>query len=249
MEEKITTSKGLSPRSGEVQEIMGRAPHWTLRWGMLLIGVVFAGLAAGSWFFRYPDVLQAPCTVTPALLPEEIKAPLEAEITTVRVNSCADVCRGDTLCVLQDAKGNGIAVHTPLSGMAEADIRLLEGSMAKRGQTLFRITPARHSQKAMCVVKIPAGKAATVRNGMEVAVSLTEYPEESFGTVTCRIARISRIPDPDGTFAARADITLPLHTSKGRAITLTRPTNGTARIKLNNKRIFEKVFPISQNLQ
>jgi len=72
MEEKITTSKGLSPRSGEVQEIMGRAPHWTLRWGMLLIGVVFAGLAAGSWFFRYPDVLQAPCTVTPALLPEEI---------------------------------------------------------------------------------------------------------------------------------------------------------------------------------
>lgn len=50
-------------RSEEVQELMGQVPHWILRWGIILIGFLMAGLLTGSYFFKYPDVLNASITI------------------------------------------------------------------------------------------------------------------------------------------------------------------------------------------
>ncbi len=52
-------------RSEEVQELMGQVPPWILRWGIMLIGVLMAGLLTGSYFFRYPETLNAAVIVPP----------------------------------------------------------------------------------------------------------------------------------------------------------------------------------------
>ena len=50
--------KGLSARSEEVQEIMGRPPHWTLKWGLILLVMLVAALGALAYAVRYPEVVR-----------------------------------------------------------------------------------------------------------------------------------------------------------------------------------------------
>ena len=61
---KNLRSKAIELRSEEVQEVMSRIPPWILRRGITLLFVIIVLLLSGSWFFKYPDVIQAGITVT-----------------------------------------------------------------------------------------------------------------------------------------------------------------------------------------
>lgn len=51
-------------RSEEVQEILGHVPSWIIRWGITIIfGIIFA-LLAGSYFFKYPEIITSPIIIT-----------------------------------------------------------------------------------------------------------------------------------------------------------------------------------------
>jgi multidrug resistance efflux pump len=51
-------------RSEEVQEIIGHAPNWIVRWGITLIFFVFTVLITVSWFIKYPDIIKASVMIT-----------------------------------------------------------------------------------------------------------------------------------------------------------------------------------------
>lgn len=243
MEEKTIeiTDKGLSQRSEEVQEIMGPMPHWILRWGITLIAVVFIGLLAGSWFFRYPDVLQTSCTLTPTASSETIIAPASGTVTFLRDNSISTVQEGDTLCLIKDAAGLTHVLLAPHASTAEAAISLTEGSKVNHGQELFMLSPLRQSS-VLCLVQIPVDKIATVHVGQEAEVLLPQYPEEDFGAITGRIARISHFPDTNDLFTARIDFPCPITTSTRHPVRITYPMKGTVKIGLSNKRLIEKIL-------
>ena len=52
--------------SKEVQELMGRMPSWLIRNGIVMVILLLAVLLAGSWVYKYPDVIVAPVVVTAA---------------------------------------------------------------------------------------------------------------------------------------------------------------------------------------
>ncbi|MCX6222325.1 MAG: hypothetical protein NTZ69_15245 [Bacteroidia bacterium] len=52
--------------SKEVQDLMGRMPSWLIRNGIIMVILLLMMLVAGSWFFKYPDVITAPVVVTAA---------------------------------------------------------------------------------------------------------------------------------------------------------------------------------------
>jgi len=64
----------LETRSEEVQEIMGFIPNWLIRWGITVIFVTVLVLLIGSYFFKYPDILNATITVTSKNPPANIVA-------------------------------------------------------------------------------------------------------------------------------------------------------------------------------
>ena len=72
-------------RSNEVREILNRPPKWILRYGIVLIFIVLVGLLAGSWFFRYPEILTAPIVVSTENLPFDIVAKTSKRIDTLMV--------------------------------------------------------------------------------------------------------------------------------------------------------------------
>ena len=50
----------LDVRSEEVQEILGMIPHWIVRWGIALFFVIIFIFIAGSFFIKYPEIINAP---------------------------------------------------------------------------------------------------------------------------------------------------------------------------------------------
>jgi HlyD family secretion protein len=60
---KEEKADSIEIRSDEVQEIMGTPPKWIIRWGIVIIFLVVLVLLAGSFFYKYPDLINARVTI------------------------------------------------------------------------------------------------------------------------------------------------------------------------------------------
>ncbi|MDR0207422.1 MAG: HlyD family secretion protein [Bacteroidales bacterium] len=94
--------KEIELKSPAVQEILGRPPRWIIRWGISIIFIVVAGLIIGSYFFKYPDVIQATITVTTENLPAGVIAKTTGRIDSVFVSEKQFVQKGDMLAVIEN---------------------------------------------------------------------------------------------------------------------------------------------------
>jgi hypothetical protein len=54
----------ISLHSNEVHDLLGRVPSWIIRNGMIMVVIVLLILFAGSWMFKYPDIISAPVVVS-----------------------------------------------------------------------------------------------------------------------------------------------------------------------------------------
>ena len=100
--EPLFRDADLSLRSEEAREILGRPPRRIVRWGITVIFVVVAGLFIGSCFIKYPDVLQAPVTVTTEHLPAGVAARSSGKIDTLFVTEGEIVTEGAPIAVLEN---------------------------------------------------------------------------------------------------------------------------------------------------
>ena len=71
----------INLHSKEVQDILGRIPSWLIRNGIVMVLLIVMVLIAGSWFFKYPDVISAPVVVTadannPAIITGFVRLPM-----------------------------------------------------------------------------------------------------------------------------------------------------------------------------
>lgn len=89
-------------RSSEVQEILGRPPRRIVRWGISVIFLIIALLFAGSFFIKYPEILQAPVTVTTENLPAGVAARSSGKIDTLFLREQQHVEEGTLIGVLEN---------------------------------------------------------------------------------------------------------------------------------------------------
>lgn len=70
-------TKRFKQRSEAAQEIISRQPGFVERWALMLFLAILILLIAGTWFIRYPDIIEASAKLTADNAPKEI-VPLEA---------------------------------------------------------------------------------------------------------------------------------------------------------------------------
>ncbi|MDL2312666.1 HlyD family secretion protein [Bacteroidales bacterium OttesenSCG-928-B11] len=99
---KYDIPENIELRSEAVQEILGRPPKWIIRWGITVVFIIVAGLFIGSYFFKYPDVLQATITVTTENLPAGVAAKATGRIDTVFVCEKQSVKEGELLALIEN---------------------------------------------------------------------------------------------------------------------------------------------------
>jgi multidrug efflux pump subunit AcrA (membrane-fusion protein) len=72
-------------RSDEVQEIMGTPPKWIIRWGIVIIFLVVIILLAGSYFYKYPDLINARVTIVSENPPISVVARSDGKLDKIFV--------------------------------------------------------------------------------------------------------------------------------------------------------------------
>lgn len=98
MEEKPVK---IELRSDEYQEIVQQSPRWILRSGIVLILGILVLMLAGSYFFRYPDVINAPVVVLSENPPAYLAARTTARIDSLLVTDQESVKSDQIIAILE----------------------------------------------------------------------------------------------------------------------------------------------------
>ena len=89
-------------RSEEVQEVLGWVPPWILRAGITVLFMIVIILFIGSWFYKYPDIIEAPLVVTSYNPPVQVNARVNGTITQLLVTDKQSVKASDYLAVIEN---------------------------------------------------------------------------------------------------------------------------------------------------
>jgi HlyD family secretion protein len=89
-------------RSEEVKEILGHIPHWIIRWGTLLVFFIIALIIMGSWWFKYPDMVNAGILVTTENPPSNAVARTNGKIMQLLVKDNEEVHPGQVMALIEN---------------------------------------------------------------------------------------------------------------------------------------------------
>nr|MBX2872453.1 biotin/lipoyl-binding protein [Saprospiraceae bacterium] len=98
----------------EVQQLLGNPPGWMLRWGITLVFIAFIVLVIFSNFFRYPDRVSAPVTLTSERPPVKIVALERGRIEALKVSDQDQVEAGQLLAVIENPANSADVVTLDL---------------------------------------------------------------------------------------------------------------------------------------
>jgi len=89
-------------RSDEVQEIMGTPPKWIIRWGIVIIFLVVMVLLAGSYFYKYPDIINARVTIVSENPPISVIARSDGKLDKIFVDDKQKVEANTLLGIIEN---------------------------------------------------------------------------------------------------------------------------------------------------
>jgi len=124
--------RAIEIRSEEVNDILGKTPVWILRRGIVLLSVILAILLAGSWIFKYPDIISAPIIITSQNPPSALIAHTSGKIMAIYVKDEQSVKADQYLAVLENA--------ADLKSVVQLKVLLENGDMLSNVSILPQIT-------------------------------------------------------------------------------------------------------------
>jgi multidrug efflux pump subunit AcrA (membrane-fusion protein) len=90
-------------RTEEVNEIIGKIPHWIVRTGISIIGLLGLMLLVLAYFFKYPDVVPAKVTISSGNPPVKLIARNSLPIQRIFVANHQEVQARQVLCVFANS--------------------------------------------------------------------------------------------------------------------------------------------------
>lgn len=227
-EKKILIDKGLSLRSEEVNEVMGKVPHRIFRVGTYIIICIVAILAVMGYLLQVPTYMEVPYIVS-GNRPSVGIVSKNAGIVMFRYDRPQEVKEGDTIAAIMN-DGEHFYYISPTSGIIENNFLYTTGDNITGGETLARIMPHEHPNYKI-VLSIPLNIKPRISRGMSIKFSTngsTTYDAVGY------INKLSVIPDETGYFNA----TVEMPDSMIQKL----PTSGKAKLHYKTENIFEKVL-------
>jgi multidrug resistance efflux pump len=99
---KEEKANSIEIRSEEVQEIMGTPPRWIVRWGITIILLVVLVLFAGSYFYKYPDLIVARVVVVSENPPVSVVARSAGKLIKIFVTDKQTVNANTLLGIIEN---------------------------------------------------------------------------------------------------------------------------------------------------
>lgn len=99
--EADTNKRNLHVRSAEVQEIIGRPPHWLVRGGITGFLVVLVLILMAASVIEYPEVIQAPLKLRAINEPKTLEAKTSGKLINLFFKNNAMVKKGQILAWIE----------------------------------------------------------------------------------------------------------------------------------------------------
>lgn len=96
-----TIGSELDVRSAEVQEIIGRPPHWLVRGGIMGFFAVLAMVLIAASIIKYPEVINAPIRLTAINEPKTLESKITGKIVKLSLENNAPVQKGQVVAWLE----------------------------------------------------------------------------------------------------------------------------------------------------
>ena len=95
-------NNNIELRSEEVQEILGKPPNWIIRSAITILFFVILTLIVGSYFFKYPDFINARITIISKNPPIPIVAKTSGKLEYLLVTDRQYVIRGQIIGIIEN---------------------------------------------------------------------------------------------------------------------------------------------------
>ena len=105
--EKSSDDNDLVLRSREIDEIIGKPPHWLIRSGIGIFFFVLLLVLVLSAVIKYPETVVASCNIVSTKSTENIVSEKKARLSHLFVKEGSYVHQYDTLAALDTQSGNG----------------------------------------------------------------------------------------------------------------------------------------------
>jgi len=107
--------------SEPVKEIMGNPPHLILRWGTVLMFIVFLMFIFFAWLIRYPDTIPSPVEITTMNPPVMLVSKISGRINNLYVKDREIVTTGKLVAVMETSAS--VAEINILKGVLDSLIK------------------------------------------------------------------------------------------------------------------------------
>lgn len=101
--EEILTGQGFTGRSEVIQEILSRKPSFIEQWSLLVFLGLILLLIAGTWFVKYPDIVEGQATLTGENSPKEIIPQQTGKLIALFAKNNQNVKEGEVLGWLESS--------------------------------------------------------------------------------------------------------------------------------------------------
>ena len=183
--------KGLSSRSEEVQEIMGKPPHWTLKAGMTIICLTLLTFGVLAYQVHYPEVVSIKLLIPHTTKNINIQASSPLLLTQVCVDNGQHVTKGDTLATFMTLTGHNKTqevIRAPENGVISYPDARFENTSFKTGEAVFilSISESPHiAHRSHFYGFLTKEEAHRIKSGMKVNLISADHATKicEFGTI------------------------------------------------------------------
>lgn len=122
-------------RSDAVNEIVSRKAGFTERWALLFFLMILVLLFAGTWFIKYPDIIQTNATLTAFDAPKEIVVRQDGKLVQLFTGNDDIVTKGQTIAWIESTADHKKIVE--LSRLLDKGIHYLSLNETEKVSGLF----------------------------------------------------------------------------------------------------------------
>jgi multidrug resistance efflux pump len=123
-------------RSHEAQEIIRRKPGFIEKWALLLFMIILLLLLGGTWFIKYPDIIEARGTLTADNAPKEIIALQTGRLIKLFVKNGSSIKKGDMIGWLETTANTQEVLN--LSAQLDSSLLLIVKGHSENLSNLFK---------------------------------------------------------------------------------------------------------------
>lgn len=188
--------ENLEIRSREMQEVMGKVPKWIIRYGISVIFISIVSILIGSYFFKYPEVIESDqFFLSSEPRPEQYFASHDGRITSISINDKEQLIQGQVVMrQLINSQGNQeIEIINFQQGTIHLNKKINKHQYIEKGTLLYTILPDRINT-IIGITKIKSQDVSSVKTGQQAIVTLDAYPYLEFGQISGSVRTVSTIP-------------------------------------------------------